>query len=145
MLIRFFGCFLGKKKKEGEAGEGFLCAFKTERKERREREREGRVRKQTFPHYLSKSNPAFTSWLDCVCVPNHISTLIRGNTPTQSRVTVCDASLPFPMNIIHCHYNFRSVGSSQHRQHGLCFLTLCISIHKPALFPQRPRFYVRSD
>lgn len=89
----------GKKKKEGEAGEGFLCAFKTERKERRgreEKEREWGVRKQTFPHYLSKSNPAFTSWLDCVRVPNHISTLIRGDTGTRSHVTVCDASLPFP-------------------------------------------------
>ena len=95
------GAFFKKKKKKkererekkGEAVESFLCACKTERKERRGRER-GRVgRKQTSPHYSSKSNPALTSWLERAHAPNHVST--QWNTSTRSHGALRDAWPPF--------------------------------------------------
>lgn len=67
MLMRFFGCFLEKKKKSSRMLP--LCL------QGREEGNEGERR--TFPRYSSMLNPALTSWLECACTK---STHLLGHT-----------------------------------------------------------------
>lgn len=138
MLMRFFGCFLEKKKK---AAECFLCAFKAERKEMRERERErvvvvvvGGVWKTDIPTLFIKVEPR-SHLLAGVC-------MYQINTPPWTY-----ASLPFSYHITHCHYIFENC-DVQKLQFAWPDSPPCLPeythVHRPALFPQRPSFFFTS-
>lgn len=118
------GAFLKKKTKKRRSSRKLpLCLQDREEGKERKWVGEGGDRKQTFPHYSSKSNPAFTSWLDSVhvCPITYQHTNGR-NTSAQSYVTCCPFFLITSFIVI---TSLRTVGckrSSQHSQTLRCIV-----------------------